>query len=139
MNCKLEFIILLKFVLVFFFLAHKLPEKPYYTLNMGNCEQAVLINEKLEAIITYWSECFVPSSGSDTCLSLSAPLSSDDTAAFRLAFLEEDFGFFFLLPFFPKFHWNNSNKIQHTCTSIIYWISLKVYDISFTLLLCPFA
>lgn len=53
MNCKLEFIILLKFVLGFFFLAHMLHEKPYYTLNMGNCEQAVLINEKLEAIITY--------------------------------------------------------------------------------------
>lgn len=42
-----------KFVFVFFFLAHKLPEKPYYKLRMGNCEQAVLINEKLEAIFTY--------------------------------------------------------------------------------------
>jgi hypothetical protein len=48
---------------------------------------------------------FVPSSGSDTCLSLSAPLSSDDTAALRFAFFAEDFVFFFLLPFFPKFHY----------------------------------
>lgn len=46
----------------------------------------------------------LPSSGSDIGLSLSAPLSSEDTAAFRLAFLEEDLTFFFLLPFFPKFH-----------------------------------